>query len=90
MAEKQRELSKDYKAKGTKLIRIRAKAAGNKITFIKISGDFFIYPEEAITKIEENLVGAELKKGVIAGKVNKIKAELVGISAEDIEKAILE
>lgn len=82
-------ISIDYKEKGTKLIRIKAKVYGKKIKDIRINGDFFIYPEESMTKIEKAIVGAEIKKRSIVKRIEKIDAELIGITKEDIEKALL-
>lgn len=42
------------------------------ITAMKITGDFFIYPEEAIEKIEDTLRNAPLDKIIIAEKLKKV------------------
>ncbi len=53
--------------KSDKLVHIEFRKENNIITYIKIHGDFFIYPEEAITDIE----------GFITNKdINAIKKQL--------------
>ena len=47
----------EYKSKGG-LIRCRCSVSEGKISEIKISGDFFLYPEEAITQLEDHLTGS--------------------------------
>ncbi len=41
--------------KGGKLIRVRVEFQGNRIKEIKITGDFFLHPEDKIEDIENGL-----------------------------------
>lgn len=79
---------------GEKLVRIDVEFEENTITYIHISGDFFIYPEEAIGKIEKELIGLPVDEKQIQETINKLAKtetiELVGISSETIAQGILE
>ncbi|MEM4268107.1 MAG: lipoate protein ligase C-terminal domain-containing protein [Candidatus Woesearchaeota archaeon] len=88
-----RDLQVDYKVPGGKLLRIRAKVT-NTIQFVEIAGDFFIYPEESISDIENCLIGCnivqheiETRLSAIANKKNII---MVGISPKHIADAIIQ
>ena len=54
----------EFKAayKAAKLIRVSIKVENGKINSIKFTGDFFMYPEDAIWKLEEELKGVELNE----------------------------
>ncbi|MDZ7798712.1 MAG: lipoate protein ligase C-terminal domain-containing protein [Patescibacteria group bacterium] len=53
-----------YKAPNGKLLRLQLDAEDNIIRNIKIAGDFFIYPEEAICEIEKFLVGKKINNNI--------------------------
>lgn len=78
----------DFKA--GKLIRIRAKFRDDKIEDIRITGDFYIYPEDSIELLEEKLKGARI------GDVDKIindvleGAEYIGIDSRSLSMAVRE
>ena len=78
----------DFKA--GKLIRIRVKFKNDKIEEIRITGDFYIYPEDSIEILEEQLKGAKIEnvdkmiKDILEG------AEYIGIDAESLGKAVKE
>lgn len=58
---------------------------------IKIHGDFFIEPPEALQKITENLEG--LNPGSledIVENVDEVDAELIGFSSNDLAEAVME
>lgn len=79
---------------GEKLVRIDVEFEENKITYIHISGDFFIYPEEAIQKIEKTLMELPVDEKQIEETINRLVTieaiELVGISPETVAQGILE
>jgi len=66
------------------------------ITKARITGDFFLFPEESILKIEEALVGISIPikkedaKGLVEAALKKSNASLVGVSAEDIAEMLVE
>lgn len=61
---------------------------------IKIKGDFFMHPEEAVWELENILSGSDIKKERIQRQINdfieKNNVQLVGISAADITDCIME
>ncbi len=85
--------SAEQKIKGGKLVGVILEH-GDRITSIRIIGDFFIYPEDALYKIEKALIGlsANASKGEIVkainGAVAEEKAELIGITAEAIAETM--
>lgn len=76
------------KIEGGKMISMHWTVEKNKITEIKISGDFFLYPEEILEQIEKELIESELNLEIITTKIQKIiknnNGEFFGISAKDI------
>ncbi len=76
--------------KSGKLIRVDAIFRDGKIEKIKITGDFFLHPEDKIEELENSLEGREITQVKnIAQEVLK-DAEYVGISAETIADAVRE
>ncbi len=47
------------------VIKVELEQAGGKIVKIKISGDFFLYPEDALEGMEAALVGKPLERGIL-------------------------
>jgi len=81
----------EHKVAGGKLVRVELEVEEGVIKRIKITGDFFLYPEEAVFKLEEALKGvrasSELEK-LIEHELSKQGAELLGASPADIATAI--
>jgi lipoate-protein ligase A len=73
-----------------------ATAPFGKINGIKITGDFFLHPEESIEVIEKSLIDmpANSTSEEFAGKIHQAlaaqSAGFIGVSAEDIATAIAE
>ena len=65
----------------------------NNIISVKITGDFFIYPEESIELIEEELKNVKLDKINILKKIqsviNQNNIEMIGIDEEGLTNGIL-
>ena len=61
------------------------------INSIKITGDFFLYPEESLDALEVNLIGTKLEKYTIEQKVKKClsSSEAFGFDSESMTDAIL-
>ena len=82
-----------YKVPDGKLLKISLEFQGEKIISVKITGDFFLYPEGGIEAIEKSLSGKKLDRKLIAGEVSravqKNSIELFGINAEGIAEGIL-
>ena len=61
------------------------------IKSIKITGDFFLYPEESLDELEVNLIGTKLEQNAIKQKIEKclIYSEAFGFDSESMTYAIL-
>ncbi len=90
-------INADYKAPGGKLLRVQmqivAGADGvSRIHALKITGDFFMHPEEAIEDLERRLTGAPLDEAELRARARAFFAgdvQVVGASAEDVVHALL-
>ena len=82
-----------YKVKDGKMIRVSLRESGGKIGKIKITGDFFLHPEEIVEELETVLIGKPLKAQVLVGSITNLMqsrdAKLLGASPEDFAKCIL-
>ncbi len=81
-----------YKAaKG--LIRIKVQIKDNKIDAIMISGDFFMYPEDKLWKLESLLVGTAANRKDIASRIKRFydASHILtpGVTPEDFTEAIM-
>ncbi len=83
------------KIPGGKLIRIDTLSA-ERMYKVKITGDFFLYPEDALDEIEHILSNAPLplkKEALVQAlkdTLTSFDAQLVGASAEDIVDVLAE
>ena len=81
----------DHKA--GKLIRIRAETKGDEILDIRITGDFFTIPKEAIFHLEDSLRGKRLEEETLRATVKRFydieKPEMPGVGSEDVVQALL-
>lgn len=79
--------------KARKLIKVTAEVIDDKILDIMITGDFFMVPEDGISKIEVALKGMILNREKIAEKIREVfekhGIQSPGISAEDFADAIM-
>ena len=83
-----------YKVPDGKLLKIKLEYdTKNQIKNLKITGDFFAYPEEAIELIEEKLKNSLLKKDVLVKKINSIinenQIEFIGLNSEGLANGIM-
>ena len=80
----------DYKVRGGKLLRIEVAIEKGIITKLKLTGDFFIHPEEGITLIEQALQGVQ--KEEVEQELKRIIAasgmQLVGFTPHDLADAL--
>jgi lipoate---protein ligase len=78
-----------------KMIRLKIEA-GDIITTIKITGDFFLHPEESIDAIEKNLLDMPINASAeeFAKKIHQSlqteHAAFIGVTPEDIAGAMVE
>jgi len=81
------------KVQGGKMLAVKLEY-DDRIKAISITGDFFIYPESALAKIESAVVGSDIGEGAaalaerIAAIVKSEGAELVGITPGAIASTI--
>jgi hypothetical protein len=61
------------------------------ISSIMITGDFFVYPEENLEKLETALVGTKLKKYAIRQKILQWlhESQAFGFDSESMTEAIM-
>lgn len=83
----------DYKGPGGKLIRIRLGEEHDRIRSIKITGDFFLVPEDSLGKLETMLADAPLRETELHVLIDRFfiatRAQGLGVSSGDLVKAIL-
>jgi lipoate---protein ligase len=88
-----RSLSADYKAPGGKLLRVRLRETGDRIDSVKISGDFFLIPEDSLPKLEKMLEDVPLREKELTLLVDRFfrgtSAQGLGVAPDDFVKAIL-
>ena len=82
----------EYKVAGGKLIRVQLVKKGSRIEHLRITGDFFLHPEELIEDLEKALVDQALNMSdlheFIGAFIEKRGATLLGASPEDFAKCI--
>ena len=74
--------------RGEKTLSVSFRLEDGKIKDMKISGDFFEFPEGSIDRLEDRL----LEKGISEAlkEIDNFQMVLYGISKEDLKRAILE
>ncbi|MCX6798878.1 MAG: hypothetical protein NTW59_02150 [Candidatus Diapherotrites archaeon] len=82
-----------FKVEGGKLLKISLEHSGCAISSVKIAGDFFLHPEEAVGLIEEGLEGTPLDENTLKNKIEAIVKEnslqLFGFAPADLARAIM-
>jgi len=82
-----------YKVKGGKLIKVQLTAEDKKIKRIKITGDFFLHPEEVIEDMEQSLEGCLLDERELNRLIENVlkskQAVLLGVRPEDFARCIM-
>ena len=75
----------DYKIPGGKLVSAEITEDGVRLVNVKIMGDFFMHPEEAIVALESNLRGirADELEATVSRFFSKNQVSLFGISPRD-------
>ena len=79
--------------KSQKLIRIALEydESENTINSITISGDFFLYPEEALEALEAHLIGTKLERDTLNQEIDRYlkNSEAYGFDSISLTEAIL-
>ena len=81
----------EYKARKG-LIKVRTSIEKGVIKELEISGDFFLYPEDALWMLREYLTNTPIDYEIILSKIKsfieKENVQLLGSTPEDFAKAI--
>jgi len=89
----QSRLATDYKAPGGKLVRVRLIEENGIIKSARISGDFFLVPEESLAKLEKMLEDTPIRESELKLLIDRFfrgtGAKGLGVSPDDFLKAIL-
>ena len=80
-----------YKSKKLIKISLEYDEFNNIIHSIKITGDFFLYPEESLDRLEVSLIGTKLEKDSIKLNIENClsDSEIFGFDSDSITEAIL-
>ena len=75
----------EFKVPGGKLIAAETEVSNGHLKKVKITGDFFMHPEEAIEELEKALINTQLDKieEVITNFFINRSVEIIGVSPED-------
>ena len=63
----------------------------NEINSVRITGDFFLYPEDRLELLETNLVGVKLDRNILKKKIEESlsNSQTFGFDSESLVDAIL-
>ena len=72
------------------LIRVEAEARGGRVESVSILGDFFLYPEDSLWRVEEELrgVGVEEAPRRLEQLLAELGVRLVGAEPRDFAEAL--
>lgn len=65
----------EYKVPGGKLLRAKVDTAGGQISFIQLTGDFFMEPESDLEELEARLMGSPAETVLVDSVVRGFFAE---------------
>lgn len=77
------------------MLRIKV-TFGEVVESVQLTGDFFLHPEEMVTKLEESLRGLHVASSRdlfldrLRHSIVENRVELIGVSADDIVDTLLE
>ena len=79
-----------HKVPQGKMLRIEADITDSTINSIKITGDFFVHPEETITEIENFLIGKKVEKieQGLSIFLDKKNIRIIGFTPKDLQYAL--
>lgn len=83
----------EYKVEGGKLVRVQLEKIGNAIGKIRITGDFFLHPEELIEELERTLEGCLFDEEGLAEHIRDLmernEATMLGASPGHFARCIM-
>ena len=84
----------EYKVPGGKLLRVKAETENGLITFLQVTGDFFMAPVTDLEELESLLLGGPAEynflKQTIRDFFNSKETKIAGASPGDFVKVITE
>lgn len=84
----------EYKVPGGKLVRAKLEIEGGAISFIQLTGDFFMLPETHLEELEAKLTGSPADPSAIEGTVAGFFAArgttMAGVSPADFAYVIVQ
>ncbi|MBN1873227.1 MAG: biotin--protein ligase [Anaerolineae bacterium] len=92
MEQKPGTISADYKVKGGKLLRVRLNVDAGMIRTVRITGDFFMHPEDALETLEHSLIGIPFQEITIRAQVQQFfnsEVQVIGAEVEDFVHVLL-
>ena len=82
-----------YKVPNGKLLKVALTANNGRIGQLKITGDFFLYPEEDLQKLEEALIHCQLEKTALESVCREFQkkhgTQFFGLTGESLAHTIL-
>lgn len=84
------------KEKGGKLVQVRVEVDEDEVKKVRITGDFFLHPEEVLKEMEDSLIGVGVfeEEETILERLKRVikerEAILVGFSAEGLVRIFKE
>ena len=87
-----RNSSSVYKSKKLVQISLSYDEKNHEIHSIKITGDFFLYPEDSLELLETNLIGVKVDRNVLRKKIEEslIDSQTFGFDSESLTEAIVQ
>jgi lipoate-protein ligase A len=80
----------EEKVPNGQLVCVSVKAEEGQATEVRITGDFFLHPEDAIERIEQSLHGipVDMDESEVASRIEASLegAQLIGATAEDLAR----
>ncbi len=87
-------ITKTITAKLGKIVKIKLayKLESQLIHSIRITGDFFVHPEEVIEELEQGLCGVKLEKEDLKNKIHLVlkNSEIFGFEIDSLVDVILD
>lgn len=82
-----------YKVPNGKLLKISVEDADGKISNLKITGDFFMYPEESLDGLEQALLSVSVDEKMLQEKIEdfmtKTNSTFFGLDAQSLAQTII-
>lgn len=80
------ERSATIKVSGGKLLKVTVRSQGGTIEDVRVTGDFFIYPEEALELLEAKLKGRMARDvgEILKNEVTSLNITIIGFKLEQL------